>query len=52
MRVADSGGEEFEEAIGGFLPAGRDDGRNATGDEGRELVHAVSALAGSNGTFA
>ena len=52
VRVPDLRGEEFEEAIGGARAGGGDQGRSAKGNDGSKLVHAVNALAGSNGTFA
>ena len=39
VRIADIGGEEFKEAIGGALADGGDKGRGAVGDDGDELVH-------------
>ena len=43
VRVADVGGEEFKEAIGGALAGGGDEGGGAVG-EGDELVHAHAWL--------
>jgi hypothetical protein len=40
VRVANVGGEEFEEAIGGAFTGGADEGKGAVGD-GRDLVHAL-----------
>ena len=40
VRVADIGGEEFKEAIGGALADGGDEGRGARND-GNELVHVI-----------
>jgi hypothetical protein len=41
------GGEEFEEAIGGFLAAGRNQGRSAISEYGDELIHVVCGTARS-----
>src|SRR5215204_532391 len=37
--VADLGGEEFEEAVGGAVPSGGDEGWGLRGGKGSELVH-------------
>ncbi len=39
VRIADSGGAEFTETLGGLLAAGGDDGGNASGDDRGQLVH-------------
>jgi hypothetical protein len=53
IAIADVGREEFEETKLRALAGGGDEGGGGVDrTEGGELVHAVNALAGSNGTFA
>ena len=44
VRIADIGGEEFKEAIGGALADGGDEGGGAVGDGDNELVHGLALV--------
>ncbi len=52
MLVADVGGEEFVQPHANSLPAASMRAGESVRGDGNELIHAVSALAGSNGIFA